>query len=214
MSPHPAHHRLVSPRLRLPLTGAVIGAVLGSIVAAAMMAAPHPAAAQVPASPAGSQAQRDAIGALDALDGEWRGEAVITLPGGQMTLTQTERVGPMLGGSVKVIEGRGYAADGTTQFNAFAVLSWDERAGRYDFRSYANGHSGDYPFERTEDGFRWETPAGPNAKIQYVATVKDGTWHEVGDYVAEGQPPRRFIEMRLTRVGDGAWPAGGAVPPR
>lgn len=187
---------------------------LAASAALTLLAAPFAVAAQVPAQPAGSEAQRAAVGALDFLDGEWRGEAVITMPGGRMTLTQTERVGSLLGGSIKVIEGRGYAADGSTQFNAMAVLSWDERAGRYGFRSWANGHSGEYPFERTEDGFRWETPAGPNAKVQYVATVKDGVWHEVGDYVAEGQPPRRFIEMRLTRVGDATWPAGGAVAPR
>lgn len=190
---------------------------LVSAVAAATLAVvglSSPAAAQLPASPTGSEAQRAAVGALDFLDGEWRGEAVITMPGGRMVLTQTERVGGLLGGSVKVIEGRGYAADGATQFNAFAIVSWDERTGRYGFRSYANGYSGDYPFERTEDGFRWETPAGPNAKIQYVATIRDGVWHEVGDYVAEGQPPRRFIEMRLTRVGDSSWPASGAVSPQ
>ncbi len=182
--------------------------------ASALLAWASAPAAQVPAQPAGSEAQRAAVGALDFLDGEWRGEATVTGPGGRMTLTQTERVGSLLGGSIKVIEGRGYAADGSTQFNAMAVLSWDERAGRYGFRSWANGHTGDYAFERTEDGFRWEIPAGPNAKVHYVAVVRDGTWHEVGDYVAEGQPPRRIIEMRLTRVGDTTWPAGGAVSSR
>lgn len=184
-----------------------------ALVVVALAAAPPTVLAQVPMQPAGSAAQREAIGALDFLDGEWRGEAVVHSPGGSITLTQTERVGPMLGGSIKVIEGRGYAADGSTHFNAMATVSWDARNNRYGFRSYANGYSGDYPFERTEDGFRWETPAGPNAKIQYVAVVKDGTWHEVGDYVVEGQPPRRMIEMRLTRVGDSAWPAANPVAP-
>lgn len=188
--------------------------LLLAAAALSLTAAPLMAAAQVPVQPAGTEAQRQAIGALDFLDGEWRGEAVVTGPHGRQTLTQTERVGSMLGGSVKVIEGRGYAADGSTQFNAMAVVSWNEREGRYGFRSYANGYSGDYRFERTEDGFRWETPAGPNARIQYTAVVRDGTWHEVGDYVAEGQPPRRVIEMNLRRVGDSDWPAGGAVSPR
>jgi hypothetical protein len=183
-------------------------------LAAFVLCAAVPASAQVPASPTGSEAQRTAVGALDFMDGEWRGEAVITGPEGRLVLTQTERVGPLLGGSIKVIEGRGYAPDGSTRFNAFAIISWDERAGRYGFRSYANGYSGDYPFAPAEDGFRWETPAGPNVKIQYVATIRDGVWHEVGDYVVEGQPPRRFIEMRLTRVGDSGWPAGGAVSPQ
>ncbi|MNL71387.1 hypothetical protein D3C87_1965320 [compost metagenome] len=49
--------------------------------------------------------------------------------------------------------------------------------------------------------------------MQYVAVVRDGTWHEVGSLVAEGQPPRQMIEMRLTRIGDTDWPAGGAVDP-
>lgn len=181
--------------------------------AAAVLLSAAVATAQVPAQPAGTEAQRQAVSALDFMDGEWRGEAVVNHGGGPITLTQTERVGSMLGGSIKVIEGRGYAADGSTQFNAMAVVSWNEREGRYGFRSWANGFTGDYKFERTEDGFRWEVPAGPNARIVYVATIKNGVWHEVGDYVAEGQPPRRMIEMRLRRLGDSGWPTGGAVDP-
>ena len=183
------------------------------VLAAVLLAPPLSAQAQAPASPAGSLAQRAALDRLAFLDGEWRGQATIHGPGGATVLTQTERVGPMLGGSVRVIEGRGYAADGSTQFNAMAIVSWDPRAGKYGFSSWAQGYSGDYPFEVTEDGFRWETPAGPGAKIQYVAVVRDGSWHEVGTWVAEGQPPREMIEMRLTRVGDTGWPAAGAVSP-
>ncbi len=183
------------------------------VVAAAFLIS-APVVAQVPVQPAGTAAQREALASLDILNGEWRGQAVVHGPGGTETLTQTERVGSLLGGSIKVIEGRGYAADGSTVFNAMAVLSWDEREGRYRFRSWANGFSGDYRFERTEDGFRWETPAGPNARIEYVATVRDGTWHEVGTFYMEGQPPRQMIEMRLTRIGDTDWPASEAVPTR
>ncbi|MDQ8027862.1 MAG: DUF1579 domain-containing protein [Brevundimonas sp.] len=192
--------------IRLRLASAFAFATLNLLAAV-------PAVAQVQ-QPAGSPAQRERVGALDFLNGEWRGTATTTMPGHSTALTQTERVGPLLGGSVKLIEGRGYAADGSTQFNAFAVLSWDERAGKYLFRSYANGYTGEYLFELTENGFRWEMPAGPNAVIKYVAVVENGTWHEVGDYVAEGQPPRRFIELRLTRVGDTGWPGAGAVSPQ
>ncbi len=182
-------------------------------LAAVLLATPVAVHAQMPASPNGSAAQRAAIDRLDMLDGEWRGEATVHGPDGPVTLTQTERVGSMLGGSIKVIEGRGYTADGSTEFNAMAVVSWDARANRYGFRSWAQGYSGDYAFEVTDDGFRWETPAGPGAKIEYVAVVRDGTWHEVGTWVADGQPRRRMIEMRLTRIGDTDWPAGGAVSP-
>ncbi|HEY0104101.1 MAG TPA: DUF1579 domain-containing protein [Brevundimonas sp.] len=183
-------------------------------IAALLIAVPMSAQAQMPASPEGTPAQRAALERLAFMDGEWRGQATIQGPGGATVLTQTERVGPLLGGSIRVVEGRGYAADGSTQFNAMAIISWDARAERYGFRSYAQGFSGDYPFEVTEDGFKWETPAGPNARIHYVAVIRDGTWHEVGTYVADGQPPRPFIEMRLTRVGDSGWPASGAVAPQ
>lgn len=162
--------------------------------------------------PAGSQAQRDAVGRLAFLDGEWRGTATTYSPGGTaVVLTQTERIGPILGGSVRVIEGRGYTSDGETAFNALAIVTWDDRAGRYNFRTYANGRYGDYPFEVTEDGFRWETPAGAGARVVYSARVRDGEWDQTGDYVVDGQPPRRIIELDLRRVGDSGWPAAGAV---
>ena len=188
-----------------------------AVVAAALLVAPlsvpQPALAQAAPEAAGSAAQRQAIAALDRLDGTWRGAARMAGPGGQMTFIQTERVGSLLGGSIKVIEGRGYNADGTTSFNAMAVISWDETAGRYAFHSWANGRSGDFPFEATADGFRWEVQAGPWAKVRYVAVVHDGRWHEVGHYIVEGQPPRQILEMTLTRLGDSDWPAGGAVDP-
>ena len=162
---------------------------------------------------AGSPVQREAMARLAFMDGEWRGTAVINGPGGRVTLTQTERVGPHLGGSIRVVEGRGYAADGATQFNAFAIIARDERTQAYTFHAYAQGYQGDYPFEATEDGFRWQTPAGPGASIQYVATIKDGRWHEVGHFVREGQTPLPYIEMDLRRVGDSDWPGAGAVAP-
>ena len=68
-------------------------------------------------------AQRTALDAFAIMDGEWRGEAWTLLPdGSKHVLTQTERVGPFLDGTVRVIEGRGYEADGKVSFNALGVL--------------------------------------------------------------------------------------------
>jgi hypothetical protein len=50
--------------------------------------------------------------------------------------------------------------------------------------------------------------------IRYTATVKDGTWKEVGDRILPGQEPVRFFEMDLRRLGGTDWPAGGAVGPK
>lgn len=77
-------------------------------------------------------------------------------------------------------------------------------------RSYAQGRMGDFLVTPTEKGSTWEIPAGP-ATIRYAATVADGAWHEVGDRVMSGQPPFRFFEMNLKRIGDTKWPAGDPV---
>lgn len=189
-----------------------VARLAASYTALVLLFVPVAASAQEQ-NPAGTQAQRDALARLAFLDGEWRGTATITSPQGRQILTQTERVGPHLGGSIRVIEGRGYAPDGSTAFNAMAIIAWDPNRSAYTFRSYAQGYQGDYPFEVTEEGFRWQTPAGPGATIQYVATIKDGRWREVGHYVREGQVPLPFIEMDLTRIGDTDWPSAGAIAP-
>ena len=50
------------------------------------------------------------------------------------------------------------------------------------------GHVGDFAFVPTGDGYRWEIAIGP-ATIRYVATVKDGELHEVGERIVAGREP-------------------------
>lgn len=158
-------------------------------------------------------AQRDAMAALTFMDGTWRGSAWTLLQTGERhEITQTERVGPFLDGALKVIEGRGYEADGRSSFNAFAIISYDVGKRAYAMRSYAMGRVGDFAFTPTSDGFVWEIPVG-TMTIRYTAVIRDGTWHEVGDRIMPGQDTIRFHEMRLTRLGDTDWPAAGTVRP-
>lgn len=186
----------------------LLAAVLGLSVACAA-----PALARQDDPAAIVAAQKEAIGALAILDGAWRGTAVHTDPAGKThSLTQTERVGSFLGGSIKVVEGKGYEADGTVSFNAFAVISYDPAKKAYTMKSYTLGRQGEFPIVPRPDGFSWEIPAGPAAKIRYNAVVKDGTWVEVGEYAADGKPAKQFFKMTLQRIGDTDWPAGGAVP--
>lgn len=207
-------------RRSLPTASAAI--LLACLVAlpvqAQTPAAQQPSQAKPPPrahDPAAAMAaQRQALARLAFLDGTWRGPARHTTPDGTVhELVQTERVGPMLDGTIRVIEGRGYGTDGSTVFNAFAVLSWDAARQAYGMRSHAMGHAGDYALLPTEDGFVWEIPAGP-ATIRYTATVANGTWHEVGERIVADKPPQAFFEMTLQRIGDSDWPAAGVVPMR
>ena len=168
-----------------------------------------------PADPAALLAgQREAMRAFAMLDGVWRGPATVTEPDGKrLAFVQTERIGPFLGGSIKVIEGRGYDDVGGVRFNAFGIVSYDVAKKRYTLHSHAQGRVGDFAFVPTGDGYRWEIPL-PNGNLRYVATVRDGELHEVGDLTLEGREPVRVFEMRLKRVGDTDWPVAGAVAPK
>ncbi|MGY4395616.1 hypothetical protein ACVWZA_000777 [Sphingomonas sp. UYAg733] len=154
--------------------------------------------------------EQAAIARLSWMDGIWRGPATTQGPGGEHKVTQTERIGNMLGGTIKVIEGKGFNPDGRVGFNAFAVISYDPAAKAYTFRSYAQGRAGTFVISPTADGYVWEIPAG-GATIRYTATLAKGVWTEVGDRIVAGQQPQRFFEMVLTRAGDSDWPAAGGM---
>lgn len=159
-------------------------------------------------------AQREAMKPLGFMDGIWKGPAWTILPSGQKhAITQTERIGPFLDGAVKVIEGRGYDSAGHVTFNAFGTISYNPTKKAYTLHSYAQGNVGDFDIKPSADGYVWEIPAG-QMTMRYTAVVKDGTWDEVGDRIVSGKEPVRFFEMKLKRIGDTDWPAGGAISPK
>jgi hypothetical protein len=157
-------------------------------------------------------AQKVALERFSRMDGIWRGPAWTILPSGEKhSITQTERIGPFLDGTIRVIEGRGYEPDGRVSFNAFGVISYNSESKSYRLRSHAQGRQGDFAIVPSEDGYSWEIPAGP-VTIRYTAIIKNGVLNEVGDRIVEGKDPVRFFEMTLKRIGDTDWPAGNAVP--
>lgn len=190
-----------------------IGTVI--VLAAALTLTGGVAQSQPADAPALMAAQRDAMKALAMMDGVWRGPAMTLLPSGEWrTVTQTERIGPFLGGTLKVIEGRGYDATGAVVFNAFGVVSFDPASASYSMRSYALGRRGDFPLRATGDGYSWEVPAGPGAIVRYVATIKNNRLQEIGERMVSGGPPMKVFEMNLERIGDSSWPEVGAIQPR
>lgn len=184
----------------------------GLILAAAAAFIAAPAVAQVPIpNPDRIEAQTEAMKPLAWMDGVWRGSAWFATPEGRTQLIHTERVGPMIAGSLKVIEGKSYTAAGATEagFNAFAVISHDPQGG-YVMRSYAQGRAGDFPLTLTPDGWNWS--AGP---VTYKTVFKDGVWSERGDYTPPGGgPSRQVFSMEMRRIAATRWPVDGAVPPR
>ena len=154
------------------------------------------------------------MAAFARMGGVWRGPAWALTPAGRHEMVQTERIGTFLGGSVRVIEGRGYDADGSVGFNALGVISYNPATRAYTMTSWAPGNAGAFPIRPTADGYVWEIPAGPGAVIRYTATIRDGALREIGERIVEGAPPMQIFEMNLRRVGDTGWPAADPVPMR
>ena len=95
--------------------------------------------------------QRSKMVPLEIMDGVWRGTAWTILPDGKkLEMIQTERIGSMLDGAVKVVEGRGYDGDGKVVFNAFATVTYDTAAKQLTMHSCA--------------GPRWQFQAGINGQ--------------------------------------------------
>lgn len=145
--------------------------------------------------------QKEKMAALSILAGEWRGEGwTYGADGERHELTQTEEVAFMLDGVILTVHGAGRskeaAPDAKPDFEAFAVIAWDEKQNAYRFRSFANGHYGEFPLTVLEEGgFEWSAPGG----IKYVALVKEGSWVEKGYRSAGASAPVQFFEMTLSR---------------
>jgi hypothetical protein len=155
----------------------------------------------------------EAISKIEFMKGVWEGAAVGIGNDGKPYFThQTERAGTALSGDIMVIEGKGFKKDASVSFNAFAIVSWNQRENKYEFRAYAQGFSGTFEFKLTTDGYIWEMPAGPDV-YRYTATVQNGQWKEVGEFIAQGKDPVKVFEMNLKRVGDTDWPSANSFQP-
>lgn len=183
----------------------------GVILAAALLlAAPAAAQAQGPDADRIS-AQAQAMRPLAWMDGVWRGTLWAETSEGRQEFVHTERVGPMIAGSLKVIEGRSFTKAGGTEpgLEALAVIGHDADRGLV-MRSYAQGRATDHPVTLAADGWDWTSGA-----VAYRTRHKDGVWTERGDYAPPGGgPSRQVFGMELRRIGPTGWPAEGAVPPR
>lgn len=177
-----------------------------SALAAPALAQPAPAPPAAPAAPRPGMpdiaAQKAAIAKLDWMVGAWEGSGWIDSPAGRQTFRQTEAIEKRLGDGLLLVEGKGYAgAPEALVFNAFAVISFDDRAGRYNFRSYTRGHVTDAQAVFLPNGaFQW-TMTPPGTTIRYTITQpQPGKWNEVGERSADGGATwTKFFEMNLTK---------------
>lgn len=156
---------------------------------------PRPAAPDI-------AAQKAAMARAGWLVGAWEGRGWVDTESGRLTFRQTEAVETRLDGALLVIEGRGYAgAPETLMFNAFGVLSHDDRTGRAAFRSYTRGYAMTADAEIRPDGAIVWRMTPPGQIIRYTITQpRPDVWLEVGERSTDGGATfTQTFQMELTR---------------
>jgi len=157
--------------------------------------------AQTPGAP-DLEAQRAAMKKLGFLVGKWSGEARILRPSGApLELIQTEEAEYKLDGLVLMIEGVGRSkTDGGLKLQALGIVSYDDKAKAYRMRAYNDGRYLETEVKPTDDGegLTWGFALG-EIKTSAVLRINDkGEWTELHEITIASQPPRKFMELKVS----------------
>jgi hypothetical protein len=171
------------------------------LLASSLVLLPVFALAQRPPAPDLPQ-QRQHMAEVQFLVGTWKGEAWMEMqPGQRQTFASSEVVESRLDGLVLIVEGLHTEGDRVVH-HALGILSWDEAAGNYSFRTkLAEGHGTDAT-GRLEDGkFVWSPGTTPVGQVRYtIGLDAEGRWQESGEMSRDGKTWKPFFGMTLERV--------------
>lgn len=152
-------------------------------------------------------AQRAAMAKLDALKGRWLGQGERQMPDGTShAFTQTMENLPAANGLVLTISGKslrhGPAETNQPGSGSFAVVTYDDKAGAYEFRSFGFGEMAAAKAELvTPTTFRWTATAGPALLRFTIDLSQAGVWKELGERSGDGgkswQTTNRLIAYRV-----------------
>jgi hypothetical protein len=166
-----------------------------------LLTLPISLSAQMPAS-----IQREEMKKLDYMVGQWKGTGWIERGAGRQSFAGTETVQSKLGGIALLVEGnfKGKLPNSeqeSTVHETLGVISYDEKAKLYRFRTYlAAGNTGDHELSLIEGGWQWgmQTPRG---NVRYIFKLSEkGEWLEIGEFSQDGNIWQKFFEMTLRRV--------------
>jgi hypothetical protein len=149
-----------------------------------------------------TEAQRAAMRKLSFLVGKWTGEVRIFRGVGEsLELVQTEEAEFKLNGLVLVIEGTGRnTADGKAALQALGMISFDDESGTYHMRAYNDGRYLETEVRLAENGIgmTWGFTLGEIKTSSLMRISEVGDWTELHEITIGSQPPRRFMEVRVS----------------
>lgn len=144
--------------------------------------------------------QRTEVKKLESMVGQWKGSGWIQQSAKRETFSGTENVQRKLDGLALLVEGKFSNAEGKVIHETLAILAFNAKDSKYNFRTYlVNGMSGEHDFRLVTDGYEWgfQTSAGT---IRYTIKTNNDVWFEVGEFSKDGKTWMKFFEMKLNRV--------------
>jgi hypothetical protein len=149
-----------------------------------------------------TEAQRTAMRKLSFLAGKWSGEArILRGPGEPLELSQTEEASYKLDGLLLMIEGIGRRkADGEVALEALGIVSYDDEAQVYRMRAYNDGRWLATEMKLTEGAkeIRWGFELGQIKTSSVLRINEQGDWTELAEIRIGSEPPRKFLELRVS----------------
>ncbi|MBK8969515.1 MAG: hypothetical protein R3D58_09000 [Saprospiraceae bacterium] len=146
----------------------------------------------------------DAMKKIRVLEGDWAGSGWIQMGPQRHEFHQAEHVRFHANGTALTIDGRGTDASDSTQVihQAFAVISYDQQAGKYLMRAIrADGNHVDADFAVQPDGnIIWGFSHPMAGQIRYTIQFTDGKWIETGAMSRDGSTWMPFFEMQLEKL--------------
>lgn len=147
-----------------------------------------------------AELQRAEVKKLESMVGKWQGSGWIMHEGKRETFTGSETVQRKLDGLAILVEGKFANPEGRVIHETLAVLSYNAKDSKYNFRTYlATGTSGEHELKLLPDAFEWgfQIPAGT---IRYTIKTANDVWSEIGEFSKDGKSWIKFFEMNLNKV--------------
>ncbi len=149
------------------------------------------------------EAQRTAMKKLSFLVGKWTGEArMLRAPGEIVEMLHTENVEYKLDGLLLAIEGIGRnKANGMPAVQAFGIISYNDETATYHMRAFNDGRflETDMMVIDTAKQITWGFALGEIKTNSVLRIDENGDWTELHEITIGTQPPRKFMEVRVSR---------------
>ena len=147
-----------------------------------------------------AELQRAEVKKLEGMVGKWQGSGWIMHEGKRETFTGSETVQRKIDGLAILVEGKFTNPEGKVIHETLAVLSYNLKDSKYNFRTYlATGTSGEHELKIVDDAYVWGFQV-PTGTIRYTIKTANDVWFEIGEYSKDGKTWMKFFEMKLDKV--------------